>query len=83
MPRFTGQLVEKFQTFATPGAFDPSSVDLDTLEERMGDFESEINRLSLFMTALFIVRFGCNYINKVRSARCTSCLPSSHPLFSV
>ncbi|CAI4216216.1 unnamed protein product [Parascedosporium putredinis] len=60
-----GQLVEKFQTFATPGALDPSLVDVDTLQERMGDFESEINRLSLFMTALFIVRFGCNYINKV------------------
>ncbi|CAI4216217.1 unnamed protein product [Parascedosporium putredinis] len=60
-----GQLVEKFQTFATPGALDPSLVDVDTLQERMGDFESEINRLSLFMTALFIVRFGCNYINKI------------------
>jgi ATP-binding cassette, subfamily B (MDR/TAP), member 1 len=39
------------------------------------EFNAQVNRQSLYMFALFIARFGLNYINKVR----TSLGPSLHP----
>jgi ABC-type multidrug transport system fused ATPase/permease subunit len=47
-----GRLVGDFNTFSSPTA-QPSD-----------EFSSNINRMSLYIFALFIARFGLNYINK-------------------
>ncbi|KAK4129514.1 P-loop containing nucleoside triphosphate hydrolase protein [Parathielavia appendiculata] len=47
-----GRLVVDFNTFSTPNS--PAS----------DEFSSNVNRLSLYIFALFIARFGLNYINK-------------------
>jgi ABC-type multidrug transport system fused ATPase/permease subunit len=47
-----GQLVGEFNTYFTPNAQEAAA------------FEAQINRLSLYIFALFIARFGLNYINK-------------------
>ncbi|KAK3310165.1 P-loop containing nucleoside triphosphate hydrolase protein [Chaetomium strumarium] len=47
-----GRLVGNFTDYFTPN---PQSAD---------DFTSQVNRMSLYIFALFIARFGLNYINK-------------------
>ncbi|KAL1841122.1 hypothetical protein VTJ49DRAFT_7400 [Mycothermus thermophilus] len=47
-----GRLVGDFNNFATPNA------------QSKEDFEAQINRLSLYLFALFIARFGLNYVSK-------------------
>lgn len=47
-----GGLVGNFTNFATPNA------------QQASEFSAEVNRLSLYIFALFIARFGLNYINK-------------------
>ncbi|KAK3300285.1 P-loop containing nucleoside triphosphate hydrolase protein [Chaetomium fimeti] len=47
-----GRLVGDFNNYATPDAQSPD------------EFSQQINRMSLYMFALFIARFGLNYINK-------------------
>ncbi|KAK4149500.1 P-loop containing nucleoside triphosphate hydrolase protein [Chaetomidium leptoderma] len=47
-----GRLVGEFNTYFTPNAQEASA------------FSAQINRMSLYMFALFIARFGLNYINK-------------------
>ncbi|KAH6634310.1 P-loop containing nucleoside triphosphate hydrolase protein [Chaetomium sp. MPI-SDFR-AT-0129] len=47
-----GGLVGNFTNFSTPNA------------QQASEFSSEVNRLSLYIFALFIARFGLNYINK-------------------
>ncbi|KAL2129701.1 hypothetical protein VTI74DRAFT_7418 [Chaetomium olivicolor] len=47
-----GRLVGNFTSYFTPNA------------QSVSDFSSQINRMSLYMFALFIARFGLNYINK-------------------
>ncbi|KAK4105788.1 P-loop containing nucleoside triphosphate hydrolase protein [Parathielavia hyrcaniae] len=47
-----GRLVVDFNSFSTPNA------------QTRDDFSSSVNRLSLYIFALFLARFGLNYINK-------------------
>ena len=47
-----GRQVGNFNTFGTPSAQTPE------------EFSAQINRMSLYMFALFVARFGLNYINK-------------------
>ena len=47
-----GRLVGDFNNYFTPSA------------QSADDFSTQINRMSLYMFALFIARFGLNYINK-------------------
>jgi hypothetical protein len=51
-----GKLVGNFTAFFTPG---------NTMNA--ADFEESLNRQSLYIFALFIARFGLNYMNKVSS----------------
>lgn len=51
-----GRLVGNFNDYFTPGS---------TQEE--GDFQKMLDKQSLYIFALFIARFGLNYINKVGS----------------
>ncbi|KAK0734121.1 P-loop containing nucleoside triphosphate hydrolase protein [Lasiosphaeria miniovina] len=36
----------------------------DDMAQAAADFESQVNRLALYMLAIFVARFGLNYINK-------------------
>jgi ABC-type multidrug transport system fused ATPase/permease subunit len=47
-----GRLVGDFNSYFTPSA------------QEAAEFSAQINRMSLYMFALFIARFGLNYINK-------------------
>ncbi|KAL2199172.1 P-loop containing nucleoside triphosphate hydrolase protein [Corynascus similis CBS 632.67] len=47
-----GKLIGEFNAWSSPGAADAT------------EFSSTINRMALYMFALFISRFGLNYINK-------------------
>lgn len=48
-----GKLVGNFNQYFTPGA------------QSADEFQAQLDRQALYMFALFIARFGLNYINKV------------------
>jgi len=54
-----GKLVGSFNDYAGPNA----------QAQMQQDFDDTLNQQSLYMLALFVARFGLNYINKVRRSQ--------------